>query len=66
MMNKLFHIGQHVVTKITSIAVDGTYYQVTLSLIPDDIHSELTHSVVKEGMVIYLNWLPDWYLIINY
>ncbi|XP_059490247.1 protein RRP5 homolog [Neocloeon triangulifer] len=51
-LEEIFFVGQHVVTKVTSIAMEKSYYQVTLSLAPDEIHSELTHSSVKEGMVL--------------
>jgi len=53
MLNDLFHIGQHVVTKVVSISADGSYHQVTLSMVPDDIHTELSHSCLKEGMVYF-------------
>lgn len=55
MLNELFHVGQHVVTKVTSISADGSYHQVTLSMVPEDIHSELNHSSLKEGMVFFLS-----------
>jgi hypothetical protein len=53
MLNELFHVGQHVVTKVMSISAEGSYHQVTLSMVPDDIHSELSHSCLKEGMVYF-------------
>lgn len=54
MLNELFRVGQHVVTKVTSISAEGSYHQVTLSMVPEDIHAELSHSSIKEGMVYCL------------
>ncbi|CAB3387719.1 Hypothetical predicted protein [Cloeon dipterum] len=51
-LEELFYVGQHVVTKVIAIAMEGNYYQVTLSLCPDDVNSEVTQSAVKEGMVL--------------